>query len=77
MLGEFQGYYPRYWWWDVALPTGSGQLPGIPGVLLEFALNEKQDIQLELHPEFIVLIAFLENWTNSFIEENPRLLVKE
>jgi len=58
-LGEVQGYYLRFWWWDVVLHTGSGLLLGILGFLLVYVLNEKKEIQLELHPKFIALFAFM------------------
>ena len=58
-LGEVRGYYLRYWWWDAVLHTGSGFLLGILGFLLVYVLNEKKDIQLDLHPKFIALFAFM------------------
>ncbi|MDA1369700.1 MAG: hypothetical protein O2971_02930 [Proteobacteria bacterium] len=58
-LGEVQGYYVRFWWWDVVLHTGSGLLLGILGFLLVYVLNKKKEIQLELHPKFIALFAFM------------------
>lgn len=58
-LGEVQEYYVRYWWWDVVLHTGSGFLLGILGFLLIYVLNEKEDIELELHPNFLALFAFM------------------
>ncbi|MEX2468216.1 MAG: hypothetical protein WD396_00535 [Pseudohongiellaceae bacterium] len=58
-LGEIQGYYLRFWWWDVVLHIGSGLLLGILGFLLVYVLNAKKDIELELHPKFIALFAFM------------------
>jgi len=58
-MGEFQGYYVRYWWWDALLHTGSGLLLGILGFLLVFVMNEKKEVQLELHPKFMALFAFM------------------
>lgn len=58
-LGEVQGYYVRFWWWDVVLHTSSGLLLGILGFLLVYVLNEKKEIQIELHPKFIALFAFM------------------
>ena len=58
-LGEIQGYYVRYWWWDTILHTGSGFLLGIIGFLLVFVLNEKREIQLHMKPGFIALFAFM------------------
>ena len=58
-LGEVQGYYARFWWWDIVLHTGSGFLLGILGFLLVYVLNEKEDVELDLHPKFIAFFAFL------------------
>ncbi len=58
-LGEFGDYYNRFWWWDVVLHSGSAFLLGILGFLLVYVLNEKKDVNLDLHPQFIALFAFL------------------
>ncbi len=58
-LGEVQGFYQRFWWWDVVLHIGSGLLLGILGFLLVYVLNEKKEIELELHPKFVALFAFM------------------
>ena len=58
-LGEIQGYYARFWWWDIVLHAGSGFLLGILGFLLVYVLNEKEDVELDLHPKFIAFFAFL------------------
>lgn len=58
-LGEVQGYYARFWWWDLVLHAGSGFLLGILGFLLVYVLNEKEDVELDLHPKFIAFFAFL------------------
>jgi len=58
-LGEVQGYYTRFWWWDLVLHSGSAFLLGILGFLLVYVLNEKKEINLDLTPKFIALFAFL------------------
>lgn len=58
-LGEFRGYYVRYWWWDMALHTASGLLLGIFGFLLVFVLNESKEIGLQMRPRFVAFFAFL------------------
>jgi hypothetical protein len=58
-LGEVQGYYARFWWWDLVLHAGSGFLLGILGFLLVYVLNEKEDVELDLHPKFIAFFAFI------------------
>ncbi|NQV70744.1 MAG: hypothetical protein HQ498_12030 [Pseudohongiella sp.] len=58
-LGEIQGYYLRFWWWDLVLHAGSGFLLGILGFLLVYVLNEKEDVELDLHPKFVAFFAFL------------------
>ncbi|MFP3983646.1 MAG: hypothetical protein ACLFV2_08160 [Desulfurivibrionaceae bacterium] len=58
-LGEVHGYYSRFWWWDIALHSGSGFLLGIIGFLLVHILNETEDIGLHMNPGFVALFAFL------------------
>ena len=58
-LGEFQGYYTRFWWWDLVLHSGSAFLLGILGFLLVYVLNEKQDMHLDLSHKFVALFAFM------------------
>ena len=58
-LGEFRGFYTRYWWWDLVLHSGSAALLGILGFLLVYVLNEKKEVNLDLHPNFVALFAFM------------------
>lgn len=57
-LGEVQGYYTRFWWWDVALHAASGFLLGIVGFLMVYVLNEKRSIRFHMTPGFVALFAF-------------------
>ena len=59
VLGEVHGYYTRFWWWDIALHTGSGFLLGIVGFLLVYVLNETAEIGLHMRPGFVAFFAFL------------------
>ena len=58
-LGEVRGYYIRFWWWDIALHTGSGLLLGVIGFLLVYILNETEEIELRMTPGFVAFFAFL------------------
>ncbi len=58
-LGEVRGYYTRFWWWDIALHTGSGFLLGIVGFLLVHVMNEVEDTNLHMRPGFVAFFAFL------------------
>jgi len=58
-LGEIRGFYLRFWWWDIALHTGSGLLLGIFGFLLVYVLNENSRINVYLNIRFVALFAFL------------------
>ena len=58
-LGEIQGFYQRFWWWDIALHTSAGLLMGIVGFLLVYFLNESMRVDLHMTPIFISLFAFL------------------
>ncbi len=57
-LGEIQGYYTRFWWWDIALHAASGFLLGIVGFLMVYVLNEKRSIRFHMTPGFVALFAF-------------------
>lgn len=57
-LGEIQGFYHRFWWWDIALHTSAGLLMGIVGFFLVYLLNESKRIELHMTPGFISLFAF-------------------
>jgi len=57
-LGEIQGYYVRYAWWDKALHTSSGFLLGVLGFLLVYVLNQDERIELSMKPGFVALFAF-------------------
>ncbi len=58
-LGEVRGYYGLYWWWDIALHTGSGFLLGVIGFLLVYLLNETEEIGVHMKPGFVAFFAFL------------------
>jgi len=58
-LGEVQGYYTRFWWWDIVLHTSSGFLLGMIGFALVYVLNESEDIGLYMKPGFVAFFAFL------------------
>lgn len=57
-LGEIRSYYARIWWWDIALHTSSGLLMGILGFLLVYVLNENEDVDIHMRPQFVALFAF-------------------
>lgn len=58
-LGGVQEFYARFWWWDLLLHLGSGFLLGVLGFLLVYVLNEKKDVEMDLHPKFIAFFAFV------------------
>jgi len=58
-LGEIQGFYLKFWWWDIVLHISSGLLLGIFGFLLVYVLNENSRIRVYLHIGFVALFAFL------------------
>lgn len=58
-LGEIQGFYQTFWWWDMALHTSAGLLLGIVGFFLVYLLNESKRIELHMTPIFISLFAFI------------------
>ncbi len=58
-LGNLQGFYARYWWWDIMLHMGSGLILAIFGFLLVYVINEHEDLKLHMKPFFIALFAFM------------------
>lgn len=58
-LGEVRGYYTSYPWWDSLLHASSGLLLGVFGFLLVHALNESDEIGMNLKPGFVAVFAFL------------------
>lgn len=58
-LGEMQGFYTRFWWWDMVLHSGSAFILGILGFLLVYVLNEKREVDLDINPNFVALFAFM------------------
>lgn len=58
-LGEVQGYYLKFWWWDIFLHTGSGLILGIFGFLLVYVINEHEDLDIDMKPSFLALFAFM------------------
>ncbi len=57
-LGDFQGYYYRFWWWDIMLHLSSGFLLGIVGFMLIYMLNQEKHIRLKMAPSFVALFSF-------------------
>lgn len=57
-LGEVQGYYTRFWWWDSLLHFGSAIVLGIIGFLIIYTLNYEPKIKIKLDAKFIALFAF-------------------
>lgn len=58
-LGEMQGYYARFSWWDKVLHTSSGFLLGVLGFLLVYVLNQDERVDLSMKPGFVALFAFV------------------
>lgn len=56
-LGEIQGFYQKYWWWDIALHTSAGLLLGIVGFLLVYLLNASKQVEVKMTPFFISFFA--------------------
>lgn len=58
-LGEFHGFYVKFWWWDILLHAGSGLILGIFGFLLVYVLNEHDSLEMHMKPSFVGLFAFM------------------
>jgi hypothetical protein len=55
-LGEIQGYYAKFWWWDVLLHTSSGIALGFAGFLILYVLYFKNKVTAA--PIWIAIFAF-------------------
>ncbi len=58
-LGDWHGYYLRFWWWDIYLHLTSGLLLGIFGFMVLYILNDAKNVKLNLKAGFIALFAFM------------------
>jgi len=58
ILGEIQGYYLKYSFWDTMLHTVNGFLFAAVGFALVDILNQNEDIKLSLTPVYMALVAF-------------------
>ena len=58
-LGEIQGFYQKFWWWDMALHATAGLLMGIVGFLLVYLLNASRRVEVQMTPLFISFFAYL------------------
>ena len=57
-LGEVRGYYVRFWWWDLALHSGSALLLGMFSFMLVYVLNEERHIELHMKAGFAAFFSF-------------------
>ena len=57
-LGEVREYYVRFWWWDLALHSGSALLLGMFGFMLVYVLNEERHIGLHMKAGFAAFFSF-------------------
>lgn len=55
-LGEIQGFYTRFWWWDIVLHTSAGMALGFIGFLILFSLYRSQ--RLKMSPSLLALFSF-------------------
>ena len=57
-LGEIHSYYYKFWWWDIALHTGSGIIMGFIGFLLVYILNQEPKVKLRIGAGLMAIFAF-------------------
>lgn len=58
ILGEIQGFYLRFQWWDTMLHTLNGFLMAGVGVSMIDIFNRSERFKFELSPFFVALVAF-------------------
>ena len=57
-LGEVNGFYQRFPWWDSMLHMSNGFLMAGVGFSLIDILNQSHRVQFHLSPAFVVMVAF-------------------
>ncbi len=79
ILGEIQGFYLRFTWWDTMLHTLNGFLMAGIGVSMIDIFNRSERFKFKLSPFFVALVAFCFSMTIGilweFFEFNMDLLV--
>lgn len=55
-LGEIQGFYTKFWWWDTVLHAGSGIGLGFVGFLIIYSFYQRGP--LKSNPLILVLFSF-------------------
>lgn len=58
ILGEVQGFYQRFPWWDSMLHICNGFLMAAVGFSMIDILNQSHRVQFHLSPIFVVVVAF-------------------
>lgn len=58
ILGEMEGYYTRFAYWDSMLHTLNGFLCAAVGFALTDILNRNEHIKFKLSPAFLAIVAF-------------------
>lgn len=58
ILGEIQGFYLKFRWWDTMLHTMNGFLMAGVGVSMIDIFNRSERFKFELSPFFVALVAF-------------------
>lgn len=57
-LGEMNGFYDKFTWWDTMLHAISGIILGLLGFMFVYLLNKNSETNVKLSPIFVVLFAF-------------------
>lgn len=55
-LGEIQGFYTKFWWWDLVLHAGSGVALGFIGFIILLSLYRSK--KLTVSPALLALFSF-------------------
>lgn len=58
-LGEINGFYELFWWWDSLLHFSSGIMLGLIGFILVYILNAHETIHIRLSPFFVCAFAVM------------------
>ena len=56
VMGEVFDFYERFWWWDVALHSGSAVMFGLFGVILIMLVFDNASIKAS--PKMVAFLAF-------------------
>ncbi|EKD46327.1 MAG: hypothetical protein ACD_68C00034G0001 [uncultured bacterium] len=57
-LGSFEGFYEKFWWWDIMMHGVAGFIMSLIGLVIIYILNRSTETTVVLSPFFVALFSF-------------------